>query len=170
MIWSLKIIFLRKEKEELISRDLPSNDLKKKNDDLRKQVEGLTKTLAKFTLGKRNLNMLLGKQRCVFDKAGLGFNPIFKEKKYNDLFSKSTSSSSSKIKMRNTYLNIFVRASSTSIFNPNVVCHYCLRKGHINYKCPNRRKINMVWIEKGTSPPFAKKIGPNEYWVPKWIT
>ena len=138
---------------------------------MRKQVEDLTKALIKFTLEEQNLNMhmLLGKQRCVFNKASLRFNPTFKEKKYN-FFSKTTSTSSSKTQMRNSHQSVFVKTSFSSNFNPSVTCHYCLRKGHVNYKCPNRRKINMVWIEKGTTPPFTNKIGPNEYWVPKRIT
>ena len=136
---------LRREKEELSSNDFPSNFLKKENDDLKKQMEDLNKTLAKFTLGEQNLNMLLGKQRCVFDKAGLGFNPTFKEKKYNDLFTKDASTSSNKTQARSSHQNIFVKASFSSNYNPNVTCHYCLRKGHFNYKCPNRRKITMVW-------------------------
>ena len=31
--------------------------------------------LAKFTLGKNNLDIILGRQRCVFDKTDLGYNP-----------------------------------------------------------------------------------------------
>ena len=135
---------LRKEKEELLLKDFSSNDLKKENDDLRKQVEDLTKTLVKFTLGEQNLNMLLGKQRCIFDKVGLGFNPTFKENKYNNFFSKTTSTSSSNAQMRNSHQSIFVKVSSSSNFNPRVTFYYCLRKGNVNYKCPNRRNINMV--------------------------
>ena len=84
---------LRKEKEKLSSKDFSSKTLEKENDDLKKQVEDLTKPLTKFTLKEQNLNILLGKQRFVFDKAGLGFNPTFKEKKYNNFFSKTTSTS-----------------------------------------------------------------------------
>ena len=133
-------------------------------------MKDLNKTLVKFTFGEQNLNMLLGKQRCVFDKAGLGFNPTFKEKEYNNFFTSVASTSSNKTQVKNSHQSIFVKASSSSNSNPNVICHYCLRKWHFNYKCLNRRKITMVWIEKGTTPPFANKVGPNEYWVPKRIT
>ena len=152
---------LRKEKEELSSLDASSNLLKEENDVLKKQVEDLNITLAKFTLGEQNLNMLLGKQRCVFDKAGLGFNPILKEKKYNNFFENDASTSSNKTQMKSSHQSIFVKGSFSNYSNPNVTCHYCMRKGHFNYKCLNRRKITMVWIEKGTSPPFANKVGPN---------
>ena len=49
-------------------------DLKDENEKLHKEVESLTNDLAKFVQGKQNLDKLLGKQRCVFNKAGLGFN------------------------------------------------------------------------------------------------
>ena len=39
--------------------------------------------------------MCLGSQRCVFDKAGLGYNPMIKQKEYQTFFVKDTPSSSS---------------------------------------------------------------------------
>ena len=56
---------LRKEKEELSSKDFSSNDLKKETNDLRKQAEYLTKTLAKFILGEQSLNMLWETKMCL---------------------------------------------------------------------------------------------------------
>ena len=41
----------------------------------KKEIEDLNNILAKFTFGRDNLNILLGKQRCIFDKAGLGYKP-----------------------------------------------------------------------------------------------
>ena len=40
-----------------------------------KEINDLKNTLSKFTFGKNNWDIILGKQRCVFDKAGLGYNP-----------------------------------------------------------------------------------------------
>ena len=40
-----------------------------------KELNDLKKNLVKFTFGKNNLDIILWKQRCVFDKAGLGYNP-----------------------------------------------------------------------------------------------
>nr|KYP56813.1 hypothetical protein KK1_003061 [Cajanus cajan] len=40
-----------------------------------KENSDLKSTLAKFTNGNANLNILLGKQRNTFDRSGLGFNP-----------------------------------------------------------------------------------------------
>jgi len=41
----------------------------------KEEIVDLKNALAKFTLGKNNLDIILGRQRCVFDKAGLGYNP-----------------------------------------------------------------------------------------------
>jgi hypothetical protein len=37
--------------------------------------------LTNFTDGKKILDNLLGSQRCVFDKEGIGYNPEKKKKK-----------------------------------------------------------------------------------------
>jgi len=39
------------------------------------EIKDLKNSLAKFSIGKNNLDVILGKQRCVFDKAGIGFKP-----------------------------------------------------------------------------------------------
>jgi len=41
----------------------------------KKEIKDIKDSLAKFTFGKNNLDIILGKQRCVFDKAGLGYKP-----------------------------------------------------------------------------------------------
>ena len=46
----------------------------------KEEIAGLKNALAKFTLGKNNLDIILGRQRCVFDKAGLGYNPENQQK------------------------------------------------------------------------------------------
>jgi chromosome segregation ATPase len=63
-----------------------SNLLINENKELKFKVENLTKILTNFTNGKKNLNNLLGSQRCVFDKAGIGYNPKIKEKHYQKFF------------------------------------------------------------------------------------
>jgi len=42
---------------------------------LEKQVEYLLKTLSNLTMGKDNLETLLGSQNVVFNKNGIGYNP-----------------------------------------------------------------------------------------------
>jgi len=39
------------------------------------EIKDLKDCLAKFTLSKYNLDIILGKKRCVFDKAGLEYKP-----------------------------------------------------------------------------------------------
>jgi len=57
-----------------------SHDLEIENDCLKKKVETLMNDLANFTNGRDNLEKLLSSQRCVYDKAGLGYNPENKQK------------------------------------------------------------------------------------------
>ena len=40
-----------------------------------KEIKDLKNSLAKFSIGRNNLDVILGKQRCVFDKAGIGYKP-----------------------------------------------------------------------------------------------
>ena len=45
-----------------------------------KEIKDLKNSLAKFSIGKNNLDVILGKQRCVFDKAGIGYKPEKQQK------------------------------------------------------------------------------------------
>ena len=45
---------------------------------LKNNVDDFTKKLKNFVISRDNLNMLLGNQRCVFDKAGIGYDSIKK--------------------------------------------------------------------------------------------
>jgi len=44
------------------------------------KVKFLRKTSSKLAMRMANLNAVLGFQNCVFDKAGIGFKPLFKKK------------------------------------------------------------------------------------------
>ena len=57
-----------------------SNLLVNENKKLKLKVKNLNKIVTNFTNGKKNLNNLLGSQRCIFDKAGIGYNPKIKGK------------------------------------------------------------------------------------------
>ena len=50
------------------------------------EIKDLKNSLAKFTIGKNNLDIILGKQSCVFYKAGLGYIPNKKQKLYKNFF------------------------------------------------------------------------------------
>jgi chromosome segregation ATPase len=63
-----------------------SNLLVNENKELKFKIEDLTKIVTNFTNGKKNLDNLLGSQRCVFDKVSIGYNPKIKEKHYQRFF------------------------------------------------------------------------------------
>jgi len=69
--------------------------LEEENTKLKETIKDLTKTLAKFVNGKENLDMLLGRQRCVFNKEGLRYAPKNKQKFYKNFFVKESCSNSS---------------------------------------------------------------------------
>jgi hypothetical protein len=118
-----------------------SNLLVNENKELKLKVENLTKILTNFTNGKKNLDNLLGSQRCVFDKAGIGYNPKIKEKHYQKFF-----------------------INENLLKSP--ICKHCGKIGHNIHTCPMKNKI---WIIKGTTPPTNPR-GPKKIWVPKKVT
>jgi hypothetical protein len=118
-----------------------SNLLVNENKELKLKVENLNKILTNFTNGKKNLDNLLGSQRCVFDKAGIGYNPKLKEKHYQKFFINEN-------------------------FLKSPICKHCGKLGHNIHTCPMK---NMIWIIKGTTPPTNPR-GPKKIWVPKKVT
>ena len=76
---------------------------------LEAKVKFLVKTSSKLDMGTTNLNVVLGSQNCVFDKARIGFKPMFKKKtrKFSSFFKTGS--------------------QHTSRFQ---TCFYCLHKGH----------------------------------------
>ena len=51
-----------------------------------KENKDLKNSLDKFSIGKNNLDVILGKQRCVFDKAWIGYKPEKQQKFYKNFF------------------------------------------------------------------------------------
>ena len=45
------------------------------------EIKNLKNSLAKFSIGKNNLDVILGNQRCIFDKAGIGYK-LEKQQKF----------------------------------------------------------------------------------------
>nr|QCQ81933.1 hypothetical protein [Ammopiptanthus mongolicus] len=88
----------------------PSEEVEK----LQQKVSVLTNDLAKFVNGTKNLDMMLGAQKCSFDKAGLGYNK----------------------KVTQKYLkNFFVKASEKL----ETTCSFCHKSGHHISVCFKRR-------------------------------
>jgi len=48
---------------------------------LQANVKYLVKTSSKLAMGTANLNVVMGSQYCVFDKAEIGFKLVFRKKK-----------------------------------------------------------------------------------------
>ncbi|GAV59551.1 zf-CCHC domain-containing protein/UBN2 domain-containing protein, partial [Cephalotus follicularis] len=82
----LKSINLAKEENSNeIEVDLLENEvayLEKENRNLKEEIEALKKTFSKFSISSEKLENLLGMQRCVFDKAGLGYEEMNNVKLY----------------------------------------------------------------------------------------
>ena len=63
-------------------------------DKFKEEIVDLKIALVKFNLGKNNLDIILGKQRCIFDKAGLGYNLENQQKMYKNFFASTQKTSS----------------------------------------------------------------------------
>ena len=76
---------------------------------LKNNIDDLTKALKNFVRDRDNLNMLLENQKCVFDKAGIGYDdPIKKQKNLNTISEKAP-----------------------LMTHPYITCHYCRKKAII---------------------------------------
>ena len=64
------------------------NELEFKNNELNAKILDLPIWLENFTKGQKNLNLLLGSQRCVYDHARIGYNTSTKQKLYKNIFVK----------------------------------------------------------------------------------
>ena len=134
-------------KESIILKD-ENLELNKKKTDLENIVEN-------FTNGKRNFEKLLGSQRCVFDKAGLGYMPKQKYKPYKNFFDNH---STSKTNIQNSFhKNNFVKKGyyynhSSFSYMSHAICNFCNRNGHNYHTCPIRRNhtmtIRAIWVPK----------------------
>ncbi|GAV74451.1 zf-CCHC domain-containing protein/UBN2 domain-containing protein, partial [Cephalotus follicularis] len=76
---------LRNENNNFIN-DIES--LKEENEKLKLEITALKKTFSKFSNSSDKLDNLLGLQRCVFDKAGLGYEEMTNVKYFNNFFVK----------------------------------------------------------------------------------
>ena len=99
------------------------------------------KTLSKFTLGRSNLDAVLGSQRSVLNKEGIGY-----------------SGNSNRLSCRN-FLNISKPSS--------IICTYCSEPGHFSNSCYFKNcgvpKGEYKWVPKGT-PQTTNMKGPKFNW------
>ena len=79
-----KILSLSKIVEEFTKErevKLPCSNcdiLSKKNTSLNNKIFDLTNIVHTFTNGKKNFDIMLGRQKCVFDKGGIGYKSSIK--------------------------------------------------------------------------------------------
>ena len=67
-----------KSENESLKKDI--SNLTKERDELRSKNLDIEKINYNFVQGSENLKKLLGLQRCVYDKAGIGYDPNEKQK------------------------------------------------------------------------------------------
>ena len=145
-----KILSLLKIVEEFTNEKevkLPCSNcdlLSKENTSLNDKILDLTKVVHKFTIGKKNFDMMLGGQKCVFDKGGIGYKSSIKQK----------------------YLkNYFVKASTSGIKH---TCTYCNQDGHTSFSCFVKKNTyfgrKLAWVPKESR---TNNHGPKLVWVPK---
>ncbi|GAV73809.1 hypothetical protein CFOL_v3_17292 [Cephalotus follicularis] len=83
--------------------------LEKENSGLKIEIAALKKVFSKLSDSSTKLDKLIGMQRCVFDKAGLGFDEMNKVQHFNKLLDRK---------------------------KENVVnCNFCGNFGHLSYNC-----------------------------------
>ncbi|GAV88506.1 zf-CCHC domain-containing protein/DUF4219 domain-containing protein/UBN2 domain-containing protein [Cephalotus follicularis] len=121
-----------------------SIDFMEENEKLKNEIEALKKYISTFSNSSDKLDNLIGLQRCVFDKAGLGYEQMKNVKHFKNLFVKKV--------------------------EPQIACNYCGRIGHVSTSCKYRNnfcygKTRKVWVPKGTFVTNLK--GPKFKWVPK---
>ncbi|GAV71142.1 zf-CCHC domain-containing protein, partial [Cephalotus follicularis] len=67
-----------------------SNDFEEENKKLKLEIDALKKSFSTFSNSSAKLDNLLGLQRCVFDKAGLGFEEMKNVKHFKNFFVKKS--------------------------------------------------------------------------------
>ncbi|GAV79893.1 hypothetical protein CFOL_v3_23356 [Cephalotus follicularis] len=119
-----------------------SIDSLEENEKLKIEIDALKKTFSKFSNSSDKLDNLLGLQRSVFHKAGLGYDEMKNVKHFKIFFLKKS--------------------------EQNMSCNYCGRLGHISTSCFYRKNIGKtrrIWVPKGTF--VTNTQGPKFIWVPK---
>ncbi|GAV91969.1 zf-CCHC domain-containing protein [Cephalotus follicularis] len=83
----LKGLFFEKEKEKKVRIEKESI-LEKENQELKLEIDALRKTFSKIYCSSDKRDRLLGIQRCVFDRAGLGFDDMNKVKHFDKVLNR----------------------------------------------------------------------------------
>ena len=115
------------KQNESISNEKSS--LFQENLNLKNKITKLKSMVEKFTLSSIKLQMILDSQKIIYDKVGLGYNPLKKQKFLKNIYANSSS---------NKFLNI-------TFFKYGKV-------GHKSYTCfSNKSKnsnVKKIWVPK----------------------
>ncbi|GAV91171.1 hypothetical protein CFOL_v3_34570 [Cephalotus follicularis] len=79
--------------------------LEEENKNLKIEIDALKKTFSKFSNSSEKLEKLLGIQRCVFDKAGLGYDEMNNVKHYQNFFDRKNKIEKDFIKKKNSFIS-----------------------------------------------------------------
>ncbi|GAV89344.1 hypothetical protein CFOL_v3_32761 [Cephalotus follicularis] len=156
-------VSLKHELECLSNKSLDDKtiSLEKENETLKVEIDALKKTFSKFSNSSEKLDNFLGLQRCVFNKAGLGYDEMNNVKHFQKYLEKKD--------------NQKISSSRT--------CNYCKRYGHTTHTCYHKKndmhkknwllknkllKLRTIWVPKGTF--FTNPPRPKATWVPKSST
>ena len=128
--------------------DLRKNEktLRVQNESLTKENKRLKKALSNFSKGKKSFHMLIGSQRMMFDRKGLGFERMqnIKQKYSKNYFVKAF--------MTPTYSST---PPSSSTHN---TCTYCEKRGHASMRCTLRKLLEYgFFLPKWRHPSWVVK-------------
>ncbi|GAV65953.1 zf-CCHC domain-containing protein/DUF4219 domain-containing protein [Cephalotus follicularis] len=158
-----------KNEVDIINMSLElSTNFKKENEKLKIEVDAIKKMFSKFSSSSDKLDRLLGVQRCVFDKAGLGFGEMNKVKHVENLLDRKKTDNVVSCNFCDKNGHIASKCWNTK----NVVsCNFCGKIGHISSVCWHKKysmKVKEIWVPKGTIP--TNLNGPKVIWVPNKST
>ncbi|GAV68046.1 zf-CCHC domain-containing protein, partial [Cephalotus follicularis] len=83
---------------------------------------------SKFSNSSEKLENLLGMQRCVFDKAGLGYEEMNNVKPYQNFFERKERTEKEKVEKVHIKNKI-----------GKISCHYCGKIGHASFTCFHKK-------------------------------
>ncbi|GAV64500.1 hypothetical protein CFOL_v3_08018 [Cephalotus follicularis] len=151
---------LKHELECSSNKTLEDNtiSLEKENEFLKVEIDALKKTFSKFSNSSEKLDKLLGLQRCVFNKAGLGYDEMNNVKHFRK----------------------YLEKKDKQKISSSMTCNYCNRHGHTTHTCYRKKndmhkrnlllknkwlKVRTTWVPKGSF--FTNPPRPKATWVPK---
>jgi len=116
--------------EKLNNRNKTIED---KNLELQVKCDNNQKIILKFTQGQENLHKVLCTQKASFNKEGIGYNHLNRNKCYKNFFVNP---------------NFYKKKNETR--------NYCSKVDRTTYSCTFRKrdlKVIQIWVPKGTKPP-----------------